>query len=61
MELDEQIIYTISKYINLISSQYLITQKNKSMFQPTVNMASNSSQKKRKRIKVRKIRVELNK
>ena len=62
MEQNEQVICTISKYKIHISNQYLITQKgkSKSLFQPTINIASNYSQKKRKGSKV-KILVESSK
>ena len=57
MEQDELVIFTISKYKNHISNQDLIIQKDKILllFQPTINKASNLSQKKRKGRIVRKI------
>ena len=58
---NEQVICTISKYKIHISNQDLITQKGKkNLFQPTINIASNYSQKKRKGRKV-KILVESSK
>ena len=62
MEQIELDICTISKYKIHISYQDLIIQKEKkSLFQPTINMASNSSQKKRKGKKVREILIESSK
>ena len=60
MEQEEQVICTISKYKIHISNQDLMTQKEKlkGLFQPKMNMVKNSSQKKRKERKVRKIWVE---
>ena len=45
MEQNEQVICTISKYKIHIRNQDLITQKEKtkSLFHPTIKMASNSS------------------
>ena len=63
MEQNELDICTIRKYKIHISYQDIIIQKEKtkSLFQPTINMASNSSQKKRKGKKVREILIESSK
>ena len=54
MEQHEQVICTIKKHSNHSSNQDLITQKGraKSLLQPTMNMASNSLQKKKKKEKL---------
>ena len=63
MEQDEEVICTISKDINLISNQSLATQKDRTKFCycQTMNIVSDSSQKKRNGRKVRKTRVKSNK
>ena len=56
MKQNEQVICTISKYEIHVSNQDLINQKEKikCLFQPTINMASNSSQNIRKGKKLEK-------